>query len=240
MAKFTQNRRQQVALDSQQVDSPSKNSTSSSITDDSSKYCYITTSREYQASEHCNIEYGDCRVFKVGYLGYDDRDEIPSKFLKKTGNLKSLNGEMGHWIELKEIRNKPIKQISTGGYHTLFLFETGEIFAIGWNKYGQLGTGDVKLSEELRKVVIPDLPKGSKIVKVKAAGRHSLFLSSCGRVYSCGCNEDGRLGLNNIVDINKPEQIKSLEGKRVIDIDCGFWYSLFATQDNRIYGFYCC
>jgi alpha-tubulin suppressor-like RCC1 family protein len=36
----------------------------------------------------------------------------------------------------------PIKEISAGLYHTLFLTGTGEVYACGWGRYGQLGTGD--------------------------------------------------------------------------------------------------
>jgi regulator of chromosome condensation len=66
----------------------------------------------------------------------------------------------------------------------------GDLFACGFGDAGQLGIGVNEIEKS-----IPVLVKtNSNIEDVCAGGLHSLYLTSCGKVYSFGCNDDFALG----------------------------------------------
>lgn len=46
-------------------------------------------------------------------------------------------------LEASSVENVNAKIISCGARHTAMVTDTGEVFCWGWNKYGQLGLGDV-------------------------------------------------------------------------------------------------
>lgn len=77
------------------------------------------------------------------------------------------------------------------------LSKKGEAFACGKGDKGQLGIGFVTL-KEYRPIVIrlrgfPDL----KIKQISCGDFHSCFLTSNGKIFSSGLNNEGQLGLGN-------------------------------------------
>ena len=52
-----------------------------------------------------------------------------------------------------------------------------------------------------------------KVIQIASGVFHSLFLTNKGRVYSCGWNDGGQLGLGNKKDQNIPELIRNLPKK---------------------------
>jgi alpha-tubulin suppressor-like RCC1 family protein len=80
-----------------------------------------------------------------------------------------------------------ITEISAGYKHSLFLTSNDQVYSCGYNKWGQLGLN----SENLQKKT-PILISGfSNVTKASAGHDYSLFLTSNGRVYSCGSNNRG-------------------------------------------------
>ncbi len=68
-----------------------------------------------------------------------------------------------------------IKKISCGDTHTLLLSEMGNLYALGSNKFGQLGLGKI---EKRVKPAMLSLCKKEKIWKIAAGGFHSLLTTS--------------------------------------------------------------
>jgi alpha-tubulin suppressor-like RCC1 family protein len=158
----------------------------------------------------------DRRVFISGLLGFEETKPLQQQI-----------------VELIELRNIDIKQISAGGYHCSFLTVDNEIFSIGWNELGQCGVGDFEICEKPKKV---EFPKEIKIKKIKSSGRHSLILTEDGRVFSYGCCIDGRLGIGNIpFNINTPALINGLLDYRVEYISTGFWHNIVGTSCGKIF-----
>ncbi|MDR1314864.1 MAG: hypothetical protein LBQ12_14540 [Deltaproteobacteria bacterium] len=94
-----------------------------------------------------------------------------------------------------------IVAIATSGMHSLFLKSDGTVLACGYNRNGQCG-GASNYGPNL--VVTPqpiDFPwdvsgsdlKEVKIAAISAGNKHSLFLGTNGKTYSCGINEYGQL-----------------------------------------------
>ena len=120
---------------------------------------------------------------KYGQLGNatNDKSEEPNP----TPALVTLPGEVG-----------PVTQVAAGGDHSLVLTATGQLYAFGDNKYGQLGNATNDKSEEPNPTpTFVTLPGASGQVTEIAAGRNfSLAVTSSGQLYAFGHNYSGQLG----------------------------------------------
>jgi regulator of chromosome condensation len=61
-------------------------------------------------------------------------------------------------------RTAKFKSVFTGGYHSVLLHESNELFSFGLNNYGQLGLGDL-LDHD-----IPDLVEGLEKEEIESVG----------------------------------------------------------------------
>ena len=74
--------------------------------------------------------------------------------------------------------------------HSIFLLEDGTVRTVGYNEYGQCGTGNTN-TPQLSLYTIPNLNN----VKQIACGRyHTVFLLNDGIVRTVGYNGSGRCG----------------------------------------------
>merc|ERR1719316_2655705 len=97
----------------------------------------------------------------------------------------------------------PMIQVACGGRHSLFLAETGEVYATGDNRYGQLGIPGMVGTGTVLKVEVPSM-------RLVACGEnHSLAVLSAGGVFSWGANSAGQCGLEHVVDVKQPARVPS-------------------------------
>lgn len=66
-------------------------------------------------------------------------------------------------------------------------------------------------------------------------GRHSLALTTDGKVFSWGEGDDGKLGHFSRWNCDKPRLIEALKSKRVRDIACGSSHSAAITSNGDLY-----
>lgn len=81
--------------------------------------------------------------------------------------------------------------VSGGAYHAFFLRDDQTVWALGDNKYGQLGVGDT-----LPRFTPVQVPFLDNIVQIATGNNFSLFLKNNGTVYACGQNCTGQLGID--------------------------------------------
>jgi len=116
----------------------------------------------------------------------------------------------------------------SGRIHSVFIDVDGAIYAAGNNDNGQLCLGD----EDSR--VFPsqiNLPDNEKAVSAAVGGEFTLILSDSGKVYGCGSNEFGQLGLgSNVSKTYRPDSGNGLSGVRSISV--GRDFSLIRTRDD--------
>ena len=121
-----------------------------------------------------------------------------------------------------------ITGISTGGIyggdHSLFLTHDGKVYGCGHNGSGQLGKAVSNINPVPTQITATI---GSlNIVQVACGGGASLFLTDGGRVYSCGYNRYGNLGLIDNIWIHDP----LITPKLVIDINGVSFSTLFISK----------
>lgn len=88
----------------------------------------------------------------------------------------------------------PVGQVSLGWAHVLVLTQDGRLFGWGCNRHGQLGLDDEALVVSSPRMFHTSVSTGP-IQAVATASAHTLALSKDGRVWVCGRNTHGLLGL---------------------------------------------
>ena len=149
-------------------------------------------------------------LFAFGYnynsqlgLGDNENRKIPT-LLMKTGDdiVPSLNLPVQD-----KVKDNTIRQIVCGGNHSFILTESGELFAFGWNRYGQLGLGDnnnrntptllMKTGDDIvpsLNLPVRDKVKDNTIRQIVCGNRCSFILKESGELFAFGYNVHGQLG----------------------------------------------
>jgi len=91
-------------------------------------------------------------------------------------------------------------KVAAGTGHTAVLTRAGEVWAVGWNDHGQLGSGDTRSTFEPELVDHEDL-EGERIVHVACGARHTAVLSDEGSLFTFGWNKYGQCGLETSAEM---------------------------------------
>ena len=131
-----------------------------------------------------------------------------------------------------------IASVSTGGGRVMYddfsvaVSKKGEVYAWGYNEYGQLGNGKTKSTKYAIKVDFSkDMNKG--IAKVSAGLGHTLALEKDGTVWAWGLNGFGQLGNGNLDNSSKPVKVIGLTD--VVDVCAGSHISLAVKKDGSLW-----
>ena len=143
-------------------------------------------------------------------------------------------------------------QISSGYFHGLAVGSDGNVYAWGYNEYGELGNNTSgknanPVPVRVRDPASPtDKSKGLKAVQVSAGWQHSLALDSDGNAYAWGYNEYGDLGNNTTSGINaNPVPVRvhdpnspadESKGLKAVQVSAGWDHSLAVGSDGNAYG----
>lgn len=147
-------------------------------------------------------------------------------------------------------------QAACGRNHTLFLSDTGVVYACGDNKSGQCGVGNTQ----------PTILKatrinyaGPPIIKVACGAEFSMILDIKGNVYSFGLPEYGQLGHNTegkyfvtstkmsfhfetspkkivlYVEKTKDGHVTPIDDVKIVDFSCGNNHTVAIDSKNRAF-----
>ncbi|OMP01203.1 Regulator of chromosome condensation, RCC1 [Corchorus olitorius] len=127
---------------------------------------------------------------RYGNLGLGDRNDrlVPEK-------VSTVNGEK-------------MDLVACGWRHTISVSATGGLYTHGWSKYGQLGHGDFEDHLVPHKV---EALAGSFIKQISGGWRHTMALTSCGKLYGWGWN------------------------KNVVQVSCGWRHTLAITEEKNVF-----
>jgi alpha-tubulin suppressor-like RCC1 family protein len=163
-----------------------------------------------------------------GQLGIDAN--VGTSHPNPTPTLVTLPGASGS-----------VTQISTGESHTLAVTSTGQLYAFGYNAFGQLGnTTNINTLNPNPTPTLVTLPGASGPVTEGSAGYlHSLAITSTGQLYAFGRNSEGQLGSEPTSERNPTPTLVALPGATgpVIQTAAGESFSLAITSTGQLYAF---
>uniref|UniRef100_A0A8C4RGV0 X-linked retinitis pigmentosa GTPase regulator n=1 Tax=Erpetoichthys calabaricus TaxID=27687 RepID=A0A8C4RGV0_ERPCA len=139
-------------------------------------------------------------------------DNVPSKF----------------WL-----KNDKAVYISCGDEHTALITENGKLYVFGSNNWGQLGLGTK--DTVCKPTCVKELK--SERVKLVACGRnHTIVCTEQCKIYACGGNNEGQLGLGDAEERDSFHQIKFFTGKlKIKQLAAGSNISAALTDDGKLY-----
>jgi len=123
--------------------------------------------------------------------------------------------------------------IAAGYNHTVALTNIGVVWAWGGNSNGQLCNGTTTDTN------IPGVVGGSNSVMAIAAGNaftvalQSVQLDS--RVWACGSNNNGQLGVGTTTDIYTPVQVSGMSSAGAIGIAAGYDHAVAMKTDGTVW-----
>jgi len=143
----------------------------------------------------------------------------------------------------KEITNasfyaKTITSIACGNNHTVFLTSEGKVWACGNPANGRLGLGtDITTNRTVPLEITNVAFYANTITAIATKDSHTVFLTSGGKVWSCGLNTNGQLGINNTTQQNVPIEITNagFYANTITSIACGQSHTLFLTSGGKVW-----
>ena len=102
-----------------------------------------------------------------------------------------------------------------GRAHTVFLVAGGACYAMGANRYGQLGLGDTRDRASAQPLTSPN---GQPIAAIAAGGDGTAFIAA-GDLFVMGRNEVGTLGIGSLRDQSTPQLVLAPSPAQVTPLD---------------------
>lgn len=134
---------------------------------------------------------------------------------------------------VESLQHQRVISVACGAEHTLAATDTGELFAWGWGRYGNLGDGektDRHLPTHVKLI-------GDKMIRQVSCGwRHSAAVTTDGVVYTFGWSKYGQLGHGSYEDLAIPKIVEALSGVHIMMLSGGWRHAAAADKDGRMFG----
>jgi len=133
-----------------------------------------------------------------------------------------------------------ITSVSMGGDHSSAVTSEGRLFTWGSNTNGQLGDGTIlNISTPTDITSQFNLAVGEIIISASLGTKHSLAVTSEGRVFTWGYNYHGQLGDGTTDDKHVPteitDQFNFAIGETITSISLGAYHSSALTSEGRVF-----
>ena len=125
-----------------------------------------------------------------------------------------------------------IVSLAAGYAHSLACTDTGQVYAWGDGRFGQLGLGDARI------VPRPERIHGlenDQIVSMGCGKSHSACVTANGRLYSMGANDYGQLGAGDKTSRRLPCVVIDMQGLNVVQVSCGKEHTLMRSLEGQLF-----
>jgi alpha-tubulin suppressor-like RCC1 family protein len=134
--------------------------------------------------------------------------------------------------------DETITKIEFGLYFSTALTSDGRYFTWGYNNSGQLGNGSISTTPIATPIEM-DLAVfgGETITDISAGYSHAAVITSSGKLYTWGLNNNGQLGDGTQVSSSTPTEVpaSNFGGETIASVQLGFVYSTAITSSGNLY-----
>ena len=124
--------------------------------------------------------------------------------------------------------DEKIISVACGANHKLALAESGKVYS--WGTSPATGQGSVELPRVIRSLL------ETPMCGIFAYHNSSFFLDTQYRVWCCGSNSSGSLGLGHIDDVSIPIlQDFNFKNEQIVQIACGDDFTLYLTVNGNVW-----
>ncbi|KAE9602763.1 putative regulator of chromosome condensation 1/beta-lactamase-inhibitor protein II [Lupinus albus] len=134
--------------------------------------------------------------------------------------------------KIQTFQGVPIKMVAAGAEHSAAITEDGDSYGWGWGRYGNLGLGD----RNDRLIPVKVTVDGEKMAMVACGWRHTISVSSSGRIYTHGWGKYGQLGHGDFEDYLVPYKIQALSIHFISQVAGGWRHSMALTSSGLLFG----
>eukprot|EP01065_Artemidia_motanka_P048458 TRINITY_DN7802_c0_g5_i1.p1 TRINITY_DN7802_c0_g5~~TRINITY_DN7802_c0_g5_i1.p1 ORF type:complete len:1163 (+),score=341.87 TRINITY_DN7802_c0_g5_i1:261-3749(+) len=126
-----------------------------------------------------------------------------------------------------------IVDLKVGKSHVLLLSSDGHVYAAGRNSYGCCGLGNDTIQPAFQRVRTLD---DYRVFGISCGYYHSFAHTECGKVFACGYNSSGELGLGHTQHQHKFVKVSTLSNTGVRKVACGCYYTLVLLDSGQVLG----
>uniref|UniRef100_A0A671K5M2 non-specific serine/threonine protein kinase n=1 Tax=Sinocyclocheilus anshuiensis TaxID=1608454 RepID=A0A671K5M2_9TELE len=150
-------------------------------------------------------------------------------------------GQLGHGDQasyrqprrVERLQGKAIQQVSCGADFTACITDEDQMYMFGSDYYGCIGVEN-ELGMEVLEPVLLDFFQERPVRQVSCGDNHVVALTRSGDIYSWGCGEHGRLGLDCEDDFSSPMQVEVPKGAVIDSVYCGSDCTFFLTEFGKV------
>jgi alpha-tubulin suppressor-like RCC1 family protein len=141
------------------------------------------------------------------------------------------NDERTAFTQITEYNGRP-QSVSSGSYHTILMMANKSIWGTGLNDNGQLGIGDTTNRNTFTQIT----SIGGRPQSISCGASHTIVLMTNNTIWGTGRNNEGQLGLGNIISQTTLTQMIIPSGRIPKSISCGDSHTIVLMMDNTIWG----
>lgn len=127
----------------------------------------------------------------------------------------------------------PVKFIAAGYSHAMCITQEAEIYTWGSGESGQLGTGNLQNTTFPTKAILPRV----KMASASCGMYHTMAVTEDQLLFATGANKNGQLGLPDMTNRNKFEEVLLFKDEPVIRVACGANHTLVLTYSRHVKAF---
>lgn len=125
--------------------------------------------------------------------------------------------------------------VACGDRHTVVLTQSG-VYAWGANECGQTGGGDASKGHIVYSPRLVNFESyyEPNIIKIDCGADHSAFIDDIGRLFQCGNNHHGQLGVGSLRAEDTPAHVSDIK-EAITQVAAGVHHSVALTNQGKVY-----
>ncbi|XP_017274200.1 serine/threonine-protein kinase Nek9 [Kryptolebias marmoratus] len=150
-------------------------------------------------------------------------------------------GQLGHGDQasyrqpkrVEKLQGKAIRQVACGADFTACVTDEDQLYMFGSDYYGCIGV-EGEMGMEILEPVLLEFFEERCVYQVSCGDNHVVVLTQDGSIFSWGCGEYGRLGLECEDDFSSPMQVEIPRGATISSVSCGCDGTFFLTETGKV------